>query len=212
MDVAAAPFTVDGLPLHPLLVHLVVVLLPLAALGAVVIALVPRWRRRYWLPVLVLAVLGIAAVPITQQAGEALLASLGPLNNPDLTRHSELGDGLLPYALAFGVALVALLVAGRLADRERTAAVRVGQPAQRQQPVAAGVYSLDEEPGPAGGPEDAPADHREPTPAGVSRFWRVITVLVSVAVVATAAAVGYEVYKVGDSGASAVWKGVGGSR
>ena len=72
MTLADNSFTINGLPLHPLLVHAVVVLLPLAAVGSIIIAVVPKWRRRYWLPVLVLAVLGIGAVPITQQAGEAL--------------------------------------------------------------------------------------------------------------------------------------------
>src|SRR5262249_4953858 len=72
MNLADKPFTINGLPLPPLLVHAVVVLLPLAAVGSIVIAVYPRWRRRFWLPVLVLAVLGIGAVPITQQAGEAL--------------------------------------------------------------------------------------------------------------------------------------------
>lgn len=214
MRLADAQFTVNGIPLHPLLVHAVVVLLPLSAVGAVVIALIPRWRRRYWLPVLVLAALGIAAVPITQKAGEDLQTRLGPLKNPELDRHTQLGGDLLPYALAFGVMLIVLLVAGRLADRERDAVVQSGQYGLRQQPVAAGVHSLDElEEGHEGGlrGDERPEEPLEDTPPMVSRFWRVITVLVSVAVIASAVAVTYEVYLVGDSGASAVWKGVGGS-
>ena len=42
--------TLFGLPLHPLVVHAAVVLLPLAALGAIVIAVSERARKRYgWL-------------------------------------------------------------------------------------------------------------------------------------------------------------------
>ncbi|MFC3896935.1 DUF2231 domain-containing protein [Lentzea rhizosphaerae] len=115
--------TIDGIPLHPLFVHAVVVLLPLAALSSVAIALVPSWRRRYAWPVLGVTLAGVAAVPVAEQAGEDLQASLeqrvGP--NPAIQAHAALGDTLLPLALGFGVAVIALLVAGRLADRERAA-------------------------------------------------------------------------------------------
>ena len=58
-----------------------------------------------------------------KQAGEDLQATLesrvGP--NPAIQTHAALGDMLLPIALGFVVAVIALLVAGRLADRERQA-------------------------------------------------------------------------------------------
>ncbi|GAB2858734.1 DUF2231 domain-containing protein [Lentzea nigeriaca] len=115
--------TIDGIPLHPLLVHAVVVLLPLAALSSVAIALVPSWRRRYAWPVLGVTLAGVAAVPAAKQAGEdfqaALESRIGP--NPAIQAHAALGTTLLPIALGFGVAVIALLVAGRLADRERQA-------------------------------------------------------------------------------------------
>ena len=38
---------INGIPLHPLVVHAVVVLLPLAVLGTIAIALRPSWRVRY---------------------------------------------------------------------------------------------------------------------------------------------------------------------
>jgi uncharacterized membrane protein len=115
--------TIDGIPLHPLFVHAVVVLLPLAALSSVAIALVPGWRRKYAWPVLGVTLAGVAAVPVAKQAGEdfqvALESKVGP--NPAIQAHADLGTMLLPVALGFGVAVIALLVAGRLADRERQA-------------------------------------------------------------------------------------------
>jgi hypothetical protein len=115
--------TIDGIPLHPLFVHAVVVLLPLAAVSSIAIALVPGWRRKYAWPVLGVTLAGVAAVPVATQAGEDLQAALesrvGP--NPAIQAHADLGDMLLPIALGFGVAVIALLVAGRLADRERAA-------------------------------------------------------------------------------------------
>jgi hypothetical protein len=214
MNLADNSFTINGLPLHPLLVHAVVVLLPLAAVGSIIIAIVPKWRRRYWLPVLVLAVLGIGAVPITQQAGEALYDKL-KVNNPALNHHADLGHALLPYAGAFGVMLLLLIIVGRMADRERvTGGVRARASAMsspRQQPVAPGVHSLDEL------DEEETVTRPTPTsrslqdgPQSASRFWSVITIIVAIAVIASAAAVTYEIYLIGDSGATAVWKGVGG--
>lgn len=38
---------INGIPLHPLVVHAIVVLLPLATIGTLAIALRPRWRTRY---------------------------------------------------------------------------------------------------------------------------------------------------------------------
>ena len=38
---------INGLPVHPLVVHAVVVLLPLATLGLIAIAVRPAWRRTY---------------------------------------------------------------------------------------------------------------------------------------------------------------------
>ncbi|MFN2497208.1 MAG: DUF2231 domain-containing protein [Pseudonocardiaceae bacterium] len=109
--------TIDGLPLHPLVVHAVVVLLPLSAVGAVLIALRPAWRRRYGGLVAVLAVLGVAAVPVAQQTGEQLEARLAALQNPLIAQHAQLGATLLPYGIVFSVLVLALVLIGRLADR-----------------------------------------------------------------------------------------------
>ena len=47
--------TIAGLPVHPLVVHFAVVLLPLATAGVIASALVPKIRTRY----LGLSVLGV---------------------------------------------------------------------------------------------------------------------------------------------------------
>ena len=38
---------INGVPIHPLVVHAVVVLLPLAVLGTIAIVVRPAWRLRY---------------------------------------------------------------------------------------------------------------------------------------------------------------------
>ena len=122
--------TIDGLPLHPLVVHAVVVLLPLAAVGTVLIAVRPAWRRRFGTAVAALTVFAVALVPLAQHTGEQLENKLAALQNPLITRHAELGGTLLPYALTFGVLVLALVLTGALADRRARSAAAVA-PARR---------------------------------------------------------------------------------
>lgn len=96
--------TVDGLPVHPLVVHAVVVLLPLAVLGTIAIAIVPRWRLRYGPLVLLAAVLSVALMPVATSSGEALEERVGEPGT-----HAELGEQLIWVTLPL-VALVAALV------------------------------------------------------------------------------------------------------
>lgn len=59
-------------PLHPLVVHGAVVLLPLAALGAIVMALSSRARKRYGSLVAVVSVVALGAVIGARVSGEQL--------------------------------------------------------------------------------------------------------------------------------------------
>jgi hypothetical protein len=56
---------INGVPLHPLVVHAVVVFVPLGALSAILFALVPRWRWLLRWPTLLLA---LGAVGFTRAA------------------------------------------------------------------------------------------------------------------------------------------------
>ena len=110
---------IDGIPVHPLIIHAVVVLLPLAALGAVVIAGRRSWRRSLGIPVLLVALAGGAAVPIAQQTGEQLEHALP--RSPLIEAHAELGGTLLPYAVVF-VVLLSLAVGAEFATGRGPAA------------------------------------------------------------------------------------------
>lgn len=105
---------INGIPLHPLVVHAVVVLLPLAALGTIAIVLRPRWRDRYGVLVAGAAALATALVPVATSSGEALEKRVG---NPG--EHAELGDTLIWFALPLLVLVVALVVL----ERRRTRSV-----------------------------------------------------------------------------------------
>lgn len=102
------PDFVGGLPLHPLVVHFVVVLLVIAVGGAVLIAVWPAVRRRYGWLVVVAAGVGTALVPITTNSGEFLESRIG--TNPGIQEHARLGDLLVWWALGLFVAVTALMV------------------------------------------------------------------------------------------------------
>ena len=61
--------TMNGLPTHPLLAHLVAVLVPLTALLAVLVVLWPAARRRLGAAVLVAATATLLLIPLTTAAG-----------------------------------------------------------------------------------------------------------------------------------------------
>jgi uncharacterized membrane protein len=110
------PEFVTGLPLHALVVHFVVVLMPLAVLGSMVVALWPAARRRYgWLVVGVAAV-ATALVPIATDSGENLKNRL-PTNSL-IEEHERLGEQMLWYAIPLLVAVVALMVVHTMGQRQ----------------------------------------------------------------------------------------------
>jgi uncharacterized membrane protein len=109
------PETVGGVPLHPLVVHAVVVLVPLAALGVLAVAVVPKWRPRFGGLVATFAVLGAALVPVATQSGEVLESLLG--SDEAIERHSELGETLLYSAVPLAMIAVALWWIGRREER-----------------------------------------------------------------------------------------------
>lgn len=74
---SSALATIGGLPLHPLIVHAAVVLLPLSVVGLLLVIFVRRWRQAYaWLATLGLLA-GTAAALLSKESGEQLAASVG---------------------------------------------------------------------------------------------------------------------------------------
>lgn len=114
--------TIAGLPVHPLVVHAAVVLLPLGAFGVLVLLVVARWRLRFgWLTLAALAA-GVGASVVAEQSGEALARRVGMPRE-----HAEWGERLPPVAvMLFVVALVWFLLVRRAASRARRAAVPGG--------------------------------------------------------------------------------------
>ncbi|MEU2923790.1 DUF2231 domain-containing protein [Streptomyces sp. NPDC007251] len=107
---------INGLPAHVLLVHVVVVLIPLTALALVAAAVWPRAARRLGVLLPLLAFVALASVPLTTQAGEWLERHVA--DDALVRRHTELGDGLLPWALGLFVLAAVVWWAGRRAQTE----------------------------------------------------------------------------------------------
>lgn len=104
--------SINGLPLHPLVVHAVVVLVPLSTLGAVLVAARRSWAPAYGPLVAAGAVAAALAALVAQQAGEALEVQLGYEGNPSdlLLEHGRHGLYVVNLGIAFAVASVTSLV------------------------------------------------------------------------------------------------------
>lgn len=93
--------TVLGLPVHALVVHGVVVLLPLMAIITAVVACVPRWRIHAAWPVAVIDAGMVAMTLLARQSGEALQRRLG---GQIAQEHAAIGKNLVWFALAMFLA------------------------------------------------------------------------------------------------------------
>ena len=121
------PETIFGLPLHPLVVHATVVIVPLAAIVLGLSLVVPRFRR--WAGVLPLGLTAASVVlaPLSTSTGEGLEHMVGETRL--VQQHAQLGEMLVWWCVGMfvvagadwwlrrsrrlgGAALTAIAVAG----------------------------------------------------------------------------------------------------
>ncbi|MCW2748107.1 MAG: hypothetical protein JWP10_1249 [Nocardioidaceae bacterium] len=90
-----------GLPLHPLIVHATVVMIPLAALTVLLSAVWPKFRR--WAGPLPagLSLIGLILVPLSTSTGETLERHVA--HSALLEKHTQMAEGLLPWMIALFV-------------------------------------------------------------------------------------------------------------
>jgi hypothetical protein len=107
--------TIFGLPAHPLVVHAVVVLVPVAALSGLLVAVWPAVRARYAPLALGVATLALISVPLATHTGEQLEEHVRP--SAFVERHTAMADGLLPFVALLWLALAVLVGARWLGER-----------------------------------------------------------------------------------------------
>lgn len=97
-----------NLPAHPLLVHIPVMGVPLAAFGAIVIALRPRWRRAYGPLVVAMAAIGAFGALLAAGSGESLQESQSIRDIGDHGSYGEFARNVSFLLLGLVFVLVAL--------------------------------------------------------------------------------------------------------
>ena len=112
---------INGLPLHPLLVHAAVVFGPLAALAALVYAVLPSWRERLRLPMAGLAVVAGLAITAAYLSGNNFLDSRPELRQLSAVQTHEERAGIAIW-VTLGFSVIAVATAWL---HERPGAVRV---------------------------------------------------------------------------------------
>ena len=103
--------TFFGLPAHPLMVHLPVVLIPLAGIIAIVFAFRPAWLDRFGWHLVVLSGLGALGGVLAAGSGESLSDMQHKAETAAREDHFELGEiarnlGLVFFLVVLGVVLV----------------------------------------------------------------------------------------------------------
>jgi hypothetical protein len=107
--------TVLDLPVHALVVHAVVILLPLAAVGLIAVAVRPSWRRPYLPLVALLATAGLALVPVATMSGTKLEERInaGGVVAEQISDHEKMGKLVIYPAIAMWVLALVLLYLDR---------------------------------------------------------------------------------------------------
>lgn len=96
-----------GLPSHPLLVHLPVVLVPSVALCAVLLAARRDWRQRYGIVLVIAAGIAFVAMFLAKQSGEALFERMNQA--PAISRHQSLADTTTALSLLLFLSVVVMV-------------------------------------------------------------------------------------------------------
>jgi UPF0716 family protein affecting phage T7 exclusion len=184
----------DGLPVHALVVHAVVVLAPLTALLAVIYAVAPARRLGLRWPLLGIAVVAGVGAYVAKESGEKLERRVG-----DPGDHAVWGDRAF---IATGLlVLVTLLVVLVLAPVARRAVHRAVGTAEANPNVHADAQNAVDGPAAEGRTEQL-TTHPHSVVAAESGARRAIALLLSLLV---AAGVWFTVFEAGHSGATKVW-------
>lgn len=100
---------ITGIPAHPLVVHVPVVVLPVLAVVAIAMAAKPDLRRRWVFGLFGSTLLTAVATFLATQSGEPLREALQPALGSSADKHAELGDQTALLAALFCVGAACLV-------------------------------------------------------------------------------------------------------
>ena len=83
--------TIFGIPLHPLVVHVAVVMVPLAAFAFIAAGWRKEWRKTYMLPIVLMALAGAGGAMLAAQTGEAIQGTVRESARA-VGQHANFGD------------------------------------------------------------------------------------------------------------------------
>jgi len=98
-----------GLPAHPLLVHLPVVMVPMAALGAIILAIFPKYFARFGWWVTGISFIGAIGAILAAGSGETLEERVD--RSSTLRDHAEMGETARLLAVVLFVVLLIVMLA-----------------------------------------------------------------------------------------------------
>ena len=103
--------SIFGIPAHPFFVHVPVVLIPLAAVGVIVMVIRPAWWERYKWATLAIAGVGMVGSIIAAGTGEELEEAVEDTASRQLLRaHVEAGEVSRTVSILFFAVLLAGVV------------------------------------------------------------------------------------------------------
>jgi uncharacterized membrane protein len=102
------PDKIGGVPTHPLIVHIPVVMVPLALIAVVAYFFIPAWRRQLVWVAGILAAGGSLGAILAAASGESLREHVA--NSKAVADHAEMGETARLLAFVFFLAVAALVV------------------------------------------------------------------------------------------------------
>lgn len=93
--------TITNLPWHPLVVHAAIVLVPLGALGAVLVAIRAEWNRLHGFLVVATTFVAAGSSFVAKESGEKLASRVGlPVDHAHWGKYVVVAAGLLFLSVA----------------------------------------------------------------------------------------------------------------
>ncbi len=103
--------TISGIPSHPLFVHIPAILLPLAAIGVIVMVIKPAWKERYQWATLAVCFAGMLGAILAAGSGEGLEEKLEDAGETaSWESHAEAGELARTVSILFFVLLAAYVL------------------------------------------------------------------------------------------------------